>query len=250
MDVISLSSEHVKSATKTQWLKLLSNWALVTTILAIALLVVFFAGVGFNPADNAFGPEYSELMQAVRAPMMHRLFTTFDSIGWAMMGGALLIVAAVLRNNAPKRSLFISACAIGLVVGVLGGIIRLFGISDLANRFGSATTEQQHSLLPSALFLYEITSSVFIVGDFLAGAGWLMVASVGFYLPGFPRWLAVWFSFAGILSILQGATSALGMFSFLILMVTIIFGVLGLHAAVTVAFWHPSQRLVSAIGED
>jgi hypothetical protein len=244
MNTLSLEQTNIESA---RWLRFLSRWALAMVLVGIALLVVFMGGIGFQPSDNALGAEYSELVQAVRVPMMYRLFTSLDALGWVMMGGALLALAVVLRSRAPIRALLIAACGVGLVTGVLGGVMRLVGISAIATHYASAAPTQQATFLPPMLALYEIISALFVVGDMLAGAGWLMVASIGFALPAFPRWVAGWFALAGVLSILQGVTSALGAFSFPILLLTIVVGVLGLHAAIAVAFWRPSPALVSAI---
>ncbi|MBX7237108.1 MAG: hypothetical protein K1X65_22180 [Caldilineales bacterium] len=232
-----------------RWLRFLSRWALVMVLVGLALLGVFIGGIGFAASDNALGAEYSELLQAVRVPVIYRVFTSLDALGWAMMGGALLIIAVSLRNRAPIRSLLIAACGVGLLSGVLGGVMRLVGISTLAEQYASAAPAQQAALLPSMLTLYALISAHFVVGDFLAGMGWLLVATVGFGLAAFPRWLAAWFAIAGLLSLLQGATSAVGAFSFPILLFTIVVGVLGLHAAIAVAFWQPSPSLVSAIAD-
>ena len=70
------------------------------------------------------------------------------------------------------------------------GVMRLEGISDLASRYIAATPAQQPALLQATLALMEIIGAHFVAGDFLAGAGWLLVSSVAFRLPAFPRWLA------------------------------------------------------------
>src|SRR5574341_2171609 len=138
MNAMSLEQTNVES---TRWLRFLSRWALVMVLIGIALLTVFIGGIGFAPSDNALGAEYSELLQAVRVPAMYRLFTTFDALGWVMMGGALLSLAVILRSRAPIRALLIAACGMGLLVGVLGGAVRLVGISDLAARYATAALD-------------------------------------------------------------------------------------------------------------
>lgn len=246
MNAMSLEQTNVESE---RWLRFLSRWASVMVLIGIALLAVFIGGVGFVPADNALGADYSELLQAVRVPAMYRLLTTFDALGWLMMGGALLILAVCLKNRAPMRALLIAACGMGLLVGVLGGAMRLVGISDLAVHYATAAPAQHTTLLQVVLALHETISALFVVGDMLAGVGWLLVASVGFAVPAFPRWLMVWFALAGGLSLLQGITSALGAFLFPVLLLTVVVGVIGLHGAITVAFWRPSRALVSAMTE-
>ncbi len=198
MNVESLTST---SSDTERWLRFLSRWALVMVFMVLALLVVYLGGIGFAPSDTALGAEYSELLQAVRAPTMYRLAMTFDASGWLMMGGALLTLAIILKNHAPIRALLVAACGMGLLVGVVGGGIRLVGISGLAAQYASSAPAQQTG----------------------------------------------WFILAGVLSLLQGLTSAIGAFSFPILLLTIVIGILGLHAAIAVAFWRPSAAPVSAI---
>jgi len=233
---------HVESLRSTsseteRWLHFLSRWALVMVLTGLGLLVVYLGGIGFGPSDTALGTEYSELLQAVRAPTMYRLAMTFDALGWLMMGGGLLALAIILKNHTPIRALLIAACGMGLVVGVVGGGIRLVGISGLAAHYAISTPAQQAALLSPTLALYEMFSALFVVGDVLAGAAFLLVASAAFALAVFPRWLTSWFVLAGILSLLQGVTSAVGAFSFPILLLTVVIGILGLHAAIAVAFW-------------
>jgi hypothetical protein len=243
MNIMSVDQFNLESA---RWLRFVSRWALAMVLVGLALLVVFIGGIGFSPADNALGAEYSELLQAVRTPLMYRLFTTLDALGWVMMAGAMLALAVGLRRQAPIRTMLIAACGLSLLVGVLGGAMRLVGISALAAQYAVAAPAQQTALLPSMLALYEIIGAHFVVGDMFCGAGWLLVAWVGFGLAGFPRWLAGWFVLAGLLSLLQGITSGIGAFSFPILLLTIVVGVLGLHAAIAVAFWSPNSGLVAA----
>ena len=229
-------------AESTRWLRFLSRWALVTVLIGLGLLVVDLGGIGFTSADNTLGVEYSELLQAVRAPELYRLAMAFDASGWLMMGGSLLILSGIVRQHAPIRAFLIAACGIGAVTGILGGAMRLVGISDLAEHYAHATPDQQAVLLQPMLALHEAISAFFVAGDFLVGAGFLLVASAAFVLAGFPRWLTGWFVLAGLLSLVQGTTSALGAFSLLILLPTVIIGVLGLHAAIAIAFWRPSLR--------
>lgn len=229
-----------------RWLRFLSRWALATVLMGLGLLVVYMGGIGFSPADNALGAEYSELLQAARAPLMYRLAMVFDAGGWVMMGGTLLLLAYILRPQAPIRALFVGACGVGLLSGFSASAMRLVGIGSLAAQYSAAGSAQQALLLQPMLALYEVIGSLFVAGDLLAGAAFLLVASRLFALSMVPRWLASWFVLAGLLSLLQGATSALGAFSFPVLLATVVLGILGLHAAIAVALWRPSPALVSA----
>lgn len=243
MNIVSMTT--MSSATG-RWLRFLSRWALVTVLMGLALLVVYLGGIGFAPSDNALGAEYSELLQAVRAPAMYRLAMTFDASGWLMMGGTLLTLAIILTHHTPIRAMLIAACGMGLLVGVVGGGIRLVGISGLAAHYAISAPAQQAALLPPTLALYETVSALFVVGDVLGGAAYLLVASAAFAQAVFPRWLTSWFVLAGVLSLLQGVTSAVGAFSFPILLLTIVIGILGLHAAIAVAFWRVSPASLPA----
>lgn len=200
MNTTSLEQANDESA---RWLRFLSRWALAMVLTALALLAVFLGGIGFAPSDDALGTTYSEFLQAARSPVMHRVFTALDGLGWVMMGGALLVLAVVLKDRAPVRALLIAACGIGMFTGVLRALMRLVGVSDLAAQYAGATPAQRTALLQPMLVLYEIIRAHFVAGDVLAGAGWLLVTSVGFAFAGFPRWLTGWFALAGVLSLLQ-----------------------------------------------
>jgi hypothetical protein len=243
MKAVSLDQSGDDAA---RWITFLSRWALATVLFGIVGLVIYFMGVGFVPSDNALGIAYSDLMQAVRAPVMFRIFMTFDAIGWLMIGGTLLTLAAILKSRAPIRTLMVAACGIGMLAGSLGGFMRLVGVSDLAAQYSVATTAQQAALLPSGLALYETISAHFVAGGFLQGAAYLLIASMMFALRAFPRWLVGWFILAGILEFLQMTTAALGAFSFIVLFLTVIVGVWGLNIAIMLAFWRPSAARLSA----
>jgi hypothetical protein len=64
-----------------RWITFLSRWALATVLFGMAGLAIYFGGIGFAPSDNTLGIAYSDLMQAVRAPVMFRIFMTFDVLG-------------------------------------------------------------------------------------------------------------------------------------------------------------------------
>lgn len=244
MKAMSLEQANVESA---RWLRFLSRWALVTALAVLAPPAVVLGGFGIALSDIALGMEYRNLLEAVRVPAAYRLFNTLDALRWLMMGGTLLTLAVVLKSRAPIRALLIAACGIGMLTGALGGFMRLVAISDLAAHYAVATPAQQSALLPSMLVLHEIIIAHFAAGYVLASAGFLLVASVAFRLAAFPRWLAAWFVLAGVLSILQGVASTLGEDSIPVLLLTVlVVGILGLHAAIAVAFWRPSPARVSA----
>jgi hypothetical protein len=229
-----------------RWLRFLSRWAFATALIILALWIVYLGGVGITASDTALGVGYADLFQAVRSPVLYRVAMTLDALGWLMMGGTLLTLAVILRSRAPIRSLLIAVCGLGMFTGSLGGFMRLVGIADLAAQYAVATSAQQSALLQSMLALREIINAHFVAGDVLAGAGYLLVASAAFAMGAFPRWLTGWAILAGVLAGLQAATSALNAFSFPLLFLTVVVGIMGLHFAMAVVFWRPSPALVSA----
>ena len=243
MKAMSLEQPNGESA---RWLHFLSRWALATVLFGIVGLAIYFGGIGFVPSDSALGVAYSDLMQAVRAPVMFRIFMTCDAVGWLMIGVTLLTLAVILKNAEPIRSLLIAACGVGMLVGSLGGFMRLVGVSDLAAQYAVATPAQQATLLPAVLALYESISAHFVAGGVLQGAGYLLVASVMFARRAFPRWLVGWFILAGVLELVQATTAALNAFSFIVLFLTVIVGVWGLNIAITIAFWRASPTSIPA----
>jgi hypothetical protein len=171
----------------------------------------------------------------------------FDALGWLMIGGTFLTLAAILKSRVPIRAVLTAACGVGMLAGSLGAFMRLVGMSALAAQYAVAAPPQQAALLPSAFTLLEIINAHFVAGGVLQGAGYLLVASVVFALRAFPHWLAGWFVTAGILELLNTTTNAVGAFSFPIFLLTIFIGVAGLHSAIAVAFWRPAPALVSII---
>ena len=246
MNVMTLEQTNFKS---TGLMRFLSRWALAVVLFGFVGLAIYFGGIGYLPSDSALGPAYSDLLQAVRAPMIFRIFMTFDAVGWLMIGITLLTLATILKNRAPIRSLVIAACGSGMLAGAVGGFMRLVGVSALAAQYTNASAAQQAALLPTVLALYETISALFVAGGFLQSVGYFLTTSVTFAFRAFPRWLVGWCILAGILELLQATTAALGVFSFTVLFLTVIVVVGGLNVAIMVAFWRPSAALVSAMTE-
>jgi len=232
----------------SRWLLFLPRWSLITALVVLALPVVIFGGVGQQPSDNALGEAYAELLQAVRSPAMYRLGMTFDALGWLMIGGSLLTWAAVLSRRAPIRAVFIAACGIGQIAGVLGGFMRLNGVSELAKLFAAASPDQQTIVLRSYLDLWAVINSHFHAGNLIQGVGFLLVAWTAFSLAGFPRWLAVWLALPGLLPLVQFVQVAAGApFSLPLIIFHVMVGVVALNFALAVALWRPAPALVSTV---
>src|SRR3990172_5988268 len=107
MEAMPLEPTSVESA---PWWRFLSRWSLVTALVALGLVGVFLGGIGIAASDSALGPEYVELMQAVRSPVLYRVAMVLDVLGWLTIGGSLLTLAGLLRGHAPIRATFIAAC--------------------------------------------------------------------------------------------------------------------------------------------
>lgn len=236
------------SDVSTRWLRFLPRWSLVAGLVILGLPIVIFGGVGQQPSDNVLGEGYAELLQAVRSPAMYRLGMTFDALGWLMIGSSLLTWAAVLSRRAPIRASFIAACGMGQLTGVLGGFMRLNGVSELAKLYTAASPDQQTIVLRSYLDLWAVINSHFHAGNLIQGVGFLLVAWAAFSLAGFPRWLAFWLALPGLLPLVQfGLVAAGAPFSLPLIIFHVMVGVVALNFAMAVALWHPSSKLVSAV---
>ena len=232
----------------TRWLLFLPRWSLVAALVILALPIVIFGGVGQQPSDNALGEVYAELLQAARNPALYRLGMTFDALGWLMVGGSLLTWAVVLSRRAPIRAVFIAACGMGQMTGVLGGFMRLNGVSELARLYTAASPDQQAIVLRSYLDLWAVINSHFHAGNLFQGVGFLLVAWVAFSLAGFRRLLAVWLALPGVLPLVQFIRVAAGAaFSLPLIIFHVMVGVVALNFALAVALWRPSPALVSTI---
>lgn len=230
------------------WLRFLPRWSVLAGIVILALPIVIFGGVGQQESDNALGPDYAELLQAVRSPGLYRLAMTLDAVGWLMIGGSLLIWSGVLRHHAPIRAAAIAACAIAQVSGSLGGFMRLNGISDIAMRYATATSDHQAILLESYLNLWRVINSHFHAGNLLQGVGFLFVAWAVFSLRGFPRWLNIWLLIPGLLPIVQFTLVAAGApFSLPLIVFHVIVGTVALNFAMAIVLWRPSITLLSSV---
>ncbi len=243
----SLSAERTNTIYVPS-LRFLSRWSLLTALVVVALFVVFFGGIGMSASDSTLGQQYTELMQAVRSPVLYRIFTIFDALGWLIIGGSLVVMAAFASPHAPTQAALIVACGAGQLIGSLGGFMRLDGITDLAARYAASTPDQQAAVLQSYLDLQRIIGAHFHAGNLIQGVGFLLVAVATFSLVGFPRWLAVWFAVPGLLPLIQfGIVAAGSAFLFPILLLHLIIGIFGLHIALALTFWRPSSALVSRL---
>jgi hypothetical protein len=111
-------------------------------------------------------------------------------------------------------------------------------VSDLAARYTSAAADQQPALISAFVTVDHIVGACFSLGSTLYGIGFVLTATAGWALAGFPRWLAAYFMVSGatvlVVNIVGAASTseppAWGL-------VALVVFVLGLHAAIATAFW-------------
>jgi hypothetical protein len=231
-----------------RWMHFLPCVSLLNAFGAIILSIAFLAGIGQQISDEALGPEYVELLQAIREPVLFRGVWAIDAVLWIMIGVTLLSISGILRYQAPLKARFISVCGGMQAFGALGSFLRLDGISDIATRYIFASTDQQAELLDSYLELWRVINSSNHLAVFFQGTGFLL-AAWGFYsLRGFPRWLATWFGLPGLLSIAQFGIFITGAeYLFLINVLGLVAGSIALNIAITITLWRPGEELISSL---
>jgi hypothetical protein len=237
-----------KNPEPLRWMHFLPRVSLLNAFGAIILSIAFLAGIGQQISDEAMGPEYVELLQAIRKPVMFRGLWAIDAVIWIMIGVSLLSISGILRYQAPLKARFISVCGVMQAFGALGSFERMDGISDIATRYILASSDQQAGLLDSYLELGRVINSSNHLAVLFQGIGFLL-AAWGFYsLRGFPRWLAIWFGLPGLLSIAQfGIYITRAEYIFLINVLGLIAGSIALNIAITITLWRPGKELISSL---
>jgi hypothetical protein len=184
--------------------------------------------------------EYFELVAAIHSPTLYRLIMTLDVTVWVELGDFFLALAAIFAHRAPIRGLFILACALGMVAGMVGAYARLEGKTAPAARYLTAPPDQQASLLRSYLDLRLTIGANFGAGALLWSTALLLAASVAWSMAEFPRWLSVGLSLPGsmmllkqILELVTGADLGVVFFPTFILLIVAFFAMAG------VFWWHP-----------
>lgn len=215
-----------------RWLRFLSRWSLLTALLSVGLIGVFFLAVASDvPMDKG------QLIGAMRRPFAHRLLASVDSAVWLGIGGVLLAFSGILAAHAPIRSAFIAACAVGQLIGSAGGFISLTLIEDLAARYAQASPDRQATLLQTSMDFTNVVGSLWTLGALLYGVGFVLIATVIWSGAEFPRWLAVWIGVAGIYPIVQRLLAIAGVDLRPYFPVYSILGLDALFIAIAVLFW-------------
>jgi hypothetical protein len=217
---------------------------LTTSLLALA----FVAGLGQSAADNVLGPDYVELLQAVRSPFWFRFVWTIDAFIWLMLGISLLVFAGLLQRHAALRAPFIAICGLAQLFGVFGSFLRLDGISDLAIRYTAALSVNQPMVLEAFLHLGRIINSANHLAVLLQGLGYLLITSSVFSLPSFPRWLTAWLLVPGLLAVAQFILFFTGaQYVFLLNVIGLLGGNIALNLALAIVLWRPQSPLIFAV---
>jgi len=124
--------------TEAAWGKLVAWSALVlagATLMVTLVYVLVLGLVDFSP--------FAELETGGRNPAAYRLDAAFDMLNWLGIGAMLLAFAGFFATRAPIRAVLLAACAVGQMVGAVGGALRLDAIIELAARYTSAGFDQQ-----------------------------------------------------------------------------------------------------------
>lgn len=238
-------SDTARGAPPVEWLRFTTRFAPVVSISALCLLAAFMGGVGISDSDNALGPRYSELLQAARAPDAYQVAMFFDALGWLTIGVLLVGFSRVLAPRAPVASTFILIAGAGHLIGVLGGVLRLTGVHAIALEY-SATTDPAAlgGLRTSFTDLYAVISGLFLVGDVLAAAGWILVGASVWRTGTLAKWVAGWAVVSGgVVAVFTPLSAAGADFAFPILLTYILGGVIVFPAVFAIRHWRlPAAR--------
>lgn len=228
------------------WFRFLSRWSLVQAALAIALMVVYLGGVGFDPNVPQ---AYAELIQASRKPEAYRVAMVLDAVTWLSLGGTFIAFGALFFSRALTRSVFAAACGIGMLSGSIGGSLRLGATSALAGRYATGSPEQQAAVQQSYLLLDQIVQAHFTTGHLLQALAYGLIAWIALSLQGFPRWIAVWLALTALSAAAFFALDTVGMFLFPLLLLHIVVFVVALNLAMAWAFWRRPPVLATELSE-
>jgi hypothetical protein len=189
-----------------RWYRFLSWWVLLAGTAYLSLIILFVTLILPAGRSGSLPQDYLELAAAARDPALYRLTIAFDVAAWLGMGGVFIAIAAVFFGRAPIRSTFIAALAIGTLIGFFGACLRLAGTTDLAARYLAATAADRAAQLRSYLDLQQQINISFSAGGLLIGLALVLAASIAWRVSGFPRWVTVLLTLAGIMGIVKGGT--------------------------------------------
>lgn len=172
-----------------RWFRILARWSLLAGITYLGLLLVFFIGVFPLTSSSTLPEDYNELVLATTSAGVSRISVLLALTYWVMIGGFLTILAVGQGRRGPVRSILIALCGIGQLIGAIGNILQLNGVSALASHFAAGAPDQQAAVLRSFSDLRLVYTSEFEVSGILWAVGLLLLAWVTWSLGEFPRWL-------------------------------------------------------------
>lgn len=231
-----MSIASITGGSGRSWAVFLSRAAAMKVLVAVALVGTF--GVVMSSAGSA--PfEQAELVGASRNPVGYRAFVAFDILEWLGFGAVLLGFAALSAGVAPVRSTCLAALAVGQVVGMIGGYLRLTAGAELASRYADAGPSERDSLLQFYPTLAATIGAHFGLGQVLYGIAFLLIASIAISTSALPRYLAYLigligaYALANQLSVVIVGTFLWAPLFFVFLALTIVMDV-----GVALTFWH------------
>ncbi len=192
-----------------QWLRVLARWALIAALFYLILFVLFFFEVPLM--QNSGLPEvYNDLLMATRSAVLARVSTLLSMAYWISIGGFFIVSGVSFSSERLVRGALLMAIGIGQLPGVLGNVLQINAVGDLAARYAAATADQQAALLRSFADLRLVYTSGFELSGLLWSIGLLLLASAAWSGGIFPRWL----------TILTGAAGAIALVNFGVILVS------------------------------
>ena len=243
-DAARVGASTAPQRDEAAWSGFLARWTLLAALAYVGLFGAF--GALLAAARDAGAADFAlvEFVGASRSPAVHRLMAALDALVWLGIGGTLLGFAALFAPWARRRAALLAACGVGQLAGVIGAYMQLGAVNELAVRYAAAAPDQQAALVQAHLTLAQIVSAHFGLGQLLYGAGFLLLASAGLSLGGFPRWLAAWFGLSGIWSVTAQVFNVGGSAFFMSLfLVDAVAGLIAPFLAVAVVFWRRAPVL-------
>lgn len=217
------------------WAVFLSRAAALKALTTLALFGAFavvMSGAGAAPLEDA------ELIGASSNVPAYRIFAALDTLVWLGFGAILLGLSALVGRASPVRAACLAVLAATMVVGMVGGYLRLTAATLLATQYAAAGPDEQASILEMGRGLAAIIGAHFGLGQVLYGIAFLLIASRTASMPTFPRYLTYLvgvlgtYSLANQLSVVFLGTFLWAPLFFVFLILTVVMDI-----AVAVTFW-------------
>ncbi len=221
--------------------KFLSRWALIAALVYLGLFIAFF--MAFPTMQNSgLSDEYNELALAAHNPSLFKLTVGLSLLYWIMIGGFLIMCALLLYRPARIQSSLIMVSGVGQILGVIGALMSLSGVTNIAARYLTASSNQQTGLLQEYIHLRLSYTTYYEVSGALWAVALLMIAWAAWSAREFfPRWLAIIFGVGGLIGALNFASIIIARKYDAPVMAEL--SLLSIFFAVAVAFWRRASRV-------